>query len=206
MLLPPNKTLASSLEVQNAGTPEKINQSAENAKEGEQPKPQDQLLLELTPKQMALVKALNICDYKALISPPLQVYGESIPKAMVTNDGNEEVDEPSLASDRPHDDQETAFKHAVNDHHVMKRAPSKCAARGFGVNLRITDDGITPLMLACTIGDLDIVKLLCTCKELDLNRRDDAGITATYIAAYYGHKDVFLFLVSKGALVRPNNK
>lgn len=89
---------------------------------------------------------------------------------------------------------------------MMKAKPSKCINKGFGLNFRITDDGITPLMLACTIGDLDIVKLLCTCKELDLNRKDDVGINATYISAYYGHKDVFLFLVSKGAAVCPNNK
>jgi len=30
----------------------------------------------------------------------------------------------------------------------------------FNINFLITDDGITPLMLACTIGDIDIVKLI----------------------------------------------
>lgn len=89
-MLPQNKTLASSVEMQNVGTPERkdLNQSAQITKsaEKEAEKPQDQLLLELNPKQMALVKALNTCDYKALISPPLQVFGETIPKGLVLNE------------------------------------------------------------------------------------------------------------------------
>ena len=156
---------------------------------------------------MALVKALNICDYKALISPPLQVYGESIQKDLVTNEANEEGDDAPSASDVPQEeDQEQAFKNAVNEYYKKKGSASKTVAKGFGLNFRITDDGITPLMLACTIGDIDTVKLLCTNKEVDLDKKDDAGINACYISAYYGHKDVFLFLLSKGAAVRSNNK
>lgn len=61
-------------------------------------------------------------------------------------------------------------------------------------------------MLACTIGNIDIVKLMMTNEGLDINLTDQAGINAVFVAAYYGHFEIFKFLVQHGAEVKPNAK
>ena len=58
------------------------------------------------------------------------------------------------------------------------------------INFRITVDGITPLMLASTSGNMEIVKLLLANPETDVNQKDCQGINALYVSAYYGHLEV----------------
>ena len=43
---------------------------------------EDQLLLDLDENQMELVKALNRCDYKTLLMPPLQAYGSILGQSL----------------------------------------------------------------------------------------------------------------------------
>ena len=57
----------------------------------------------------------------------------------------------------------------------------------FDINFPITEDGITPLMLACTSGDIDIVKMILVNPSLRINQTDRSGINAIYVCAYYGH-------------------
>jgi ankyrin repeat protein len=54
-------------------------------------------------------------------------------------------------------------------------------------------------MMACTQGDLDIVKLMLCNSTLDLNRVDSSGINALYVCAYYGHTEIFKLLRKNGA-------
>lgn len=64
------------------------------------------------------------------------------------------------------------------------------AAQDLDINFRITVDGITPLMLACTNGSLDIVRLLLAHPTIDVNQKDSQGINAVYVSVYYGHLEV----------------
>ncbi|XP_071084511.1 ankyrin repeat domain-containing protein 1-like [Haliotis cracherodii] len=52
---------------------------------------------------------------------------------------------------------------------------------------------------ACMAGNLAVVKRIVTAGEADLNSRDRFGITPVQAAAWYRHKEVVEFLVSKGA-------
>jgi ankyrin repeat protein len=67
------------------------------------------------------------------------------------------------------------------------------------LNFSVTGDGITPLMMACTQGDLDIVKLMLCNPTLDIDRVDASGINALYVCAYYGHTEIFKLLRENGA-------
>ena len=74
------------------------------------------------------------------------------------------------------------------------------------VNFKITDDGITPLMLACTSGNLEIVKLILANPTLVLDKRDNSGINSLYVSAYYGHFEVFKLLRRHGARYHKSDK
>jgi ankyrin repeat protein len=45
-------------------------------------------------------------------------------------------------------------------------------------------------MLACTVGNLDIVKLLLINSTTDVNVVDKSGINALYVSVYYGHLEI----------------
>jgi len=55
------------------------------------------------------------------------------------------------------------------------------------VNFNITVDGITPLMLACTMGNIEIIKILLANPTIDVNKCDNTGINAAYVSVYYGY-------------------
>lgn len=74
------------------------------------------------------------------------------------------------------------------------------------INFKITDDGITPLMLACTSGNIEIVKLILANPTLDLHKRDNSGINSLYVSAYYGHFEVFKLLRRQGAEYQVSEK
>ena len=58
----------------------------------------------------------------------------------------------------------------------MKDSKARCdlikIKTNLNVNFKITDDGITPLMLACTSGDVEIVKLILCNPTLNINQVD----------------------------------
>lgn len=58
------------------------------------------------------------------------------------------------------------------------------------LNFSITDDGITPLMLACSIGKLIIIDLLVKNPNIRKNQTDGEGYNCLYYATFYGHKAV----------------
>jgi ankyrin repeat protein len=80
------------------------------------------------------------------------------------------------------------------------------AEHPINVNFKITDDGITPLMLACTSGNLEIVKLILANPTLVLDKRDNSGINSLYVSAYYGHFEVFKLLRRHGAKYHKSDK
>jgi ankyrin repeat protein len=54
---------------------------------------------------------------------------------------------------------------------------------GVDVNERGTDDGETPLTIACFRNHIEIVKILLKRKDLQVNLAMDGGWTALYIAS-----------------------
>ncbi|XP_071108967.1 serine/threonine-protein phosphatase 6 regulatory ankyrin repeat subunit B-like [Haliotis cracherodii] len=63
------------------------------------------------------------------------------------------------------------------------------------------DDGNNILHLACRGGHMGMVRYVLKQYSVDVNSRAKKGRTPLMMAAYYGHRNVFEFLVSKGANV-----
>ena len=61
-------------------------------------------------------------------------------------------------------------------------------------------------MLACTSGDVDIVKLILCNPSLNINQLDHQGINAIYVCAYYGHFELLKLLKQHGGVYAPSNK
>ena len=76
----------------------------------------------------------------------------------------------------------------------------------FDIDFKITNDGITPLMLACTTGNIDIVKMLLINPLINIHYQDNAGINAVYVSAYYGHLYILKLLKVHGAIFKPSHK
>mmetsp|Transcript_11564 Transcript_11564/g.17455 ORF Transcript_11564/g.17455 Transcript_11564/m.17455 type:complete len:134 (+) Transcript_11564:550-951(+) len=57
---------------------------------------------------------------------------------------------------------------------VKKQDSDECRVQEglIDINFKITDDGITPLMLACTSGNIDIVKLILLNPGLNIDQKD----------------------------------
>jgi hypothetical protein len=45
-------------------------------------------------------------------------------------------------------------------------------------------------MLACTVGNIFIVKLLLINPTTDVNMVEKSGINASYVSVYYGHLEI----------------
>ncbi|XP_046371140.2 ankyrin repeat domain-containing protein 50-like [Haliotis rufescens] len=73
-------------------------------------------------------------------------------------------------------------------------------SEGANVSL-VDDDGDNILHWACIGGQVGVVKYLLSQYSVDINSRAKMGKTPLMKAAYYGHRDVLEFLVSKGANV-----
>lgn len=54
-------------------------------------------------------------------------------------------------------------------------------------------------MLACTIGNIDIVKLILQNKNVDINLGDKCNITPLYVATYYNNLEIVKLLINSGA-------
>ncbi|XP_046365595.2 ankyrin repeat and KH domain-containing protein 1-like [Haliotis rufescens] len=71
-----------------------------------------------------------------------------------------------------------------------------------GANVSQVDDGGNNILhWACRGGHVGMVKYVLTQYSVDINSRAKKGRTPLMMAAYYGHRNVFEFLVSKGANV-----
>ncbi|XP_067650360.1 ankyrin repeat domain-containing protein 50-like [Haliotis asinina] len=71
-----------------------------------------------------------------------------------------------------------------------------------GGETKLVDDrGYNILHLAALSGQVEMVKIILSLTTVDINSRTHTGQTPLMTAAYEGHKDVFEFLLSKGANV-----
>ena len=62
---------------------------------------------------------------------------------------------------------------------------------------RATEEGGTPLYVACQIGHLDVVRMLLSTEGIEPNRAEEEdGSTPLYIACEKGHLDVVRMLLS----------
>ncbi len=68
---------------------------------------------------------------------------------------------------------------------------------GANINIKNTD-GTTPLMIASTYNQFEIVKLLVQ-RSADINAKDNDGNTAIFYAEEYGNEEVVTFLRDQGA-------
>lgn len=91
---------------------------------------------------------------------------------------------------------ETALHYAVNRGHlnIVEFLVNDCKSE---VNINsVSKAWVTPLMAAVEKGFLQIVVLLCSCENVDLNCKDFIGRTALHIAALNGHHRIVSFLIN----------
>ena len=70
------------------------------------------------------------------------------------------------------------------------------------INKAKTDNGLTPLYIACFEGHTDIVKALLNQESIYINKaRTDDGQTPLYIACYQGHTDIVNALLNQELIV-----
>lgn len=65
-----------------------------------------------------------------------------------------------------------------------------------------TDRGITPLLIACREGNVDLVALLAA-RGVSVNDTAGQGLTPLHVACMTGHIAVVRWLVAAGATVMP---
>jgi len=68
----------------------------------------------------------------------------------------------------------------------------------FDLNFEITSDGIFPLLLAAAKGDKEMVAMIVTNPNTRINKTDAYGVNAFWVAAFYGHVDVSIFILRAG--------
>ena len=61
-------------------------------------------------------------------------------------------------------------------------------------------------MLACTMGNIEIVKILIVNQSININQEDNAGINALYVATYYGYINILKLLKNLGGEFKPSVK
>lgn len=207
-----------------------VNSTTASQGSGDSMSEDQQIVADLTSYQLDVIKAINLGDYYALLR--LGVVGPAL--ASQTPDSVLEKEVLAKAGDgayskllRSHISAEStrndveAFKMLIAEH-LEQRAlqsglkitgsaatynqPGVHGAQDHDLNFRITVDGITPLMLASTSGDVDIVRLLLANPTIDVNQRDSQGINAVYVSVYYGHLEILRSLQDCGGRLEPTYK
>jgi ankyrin repeat protein len=163
---------------------------------------------------MDIVKAINLGDYQMLVQ--LEVSGPKLGFSSVIkidagfstdnsqSDGYEEIDIPAKVDIEKHKGLVDKKLEEMLDDEIQQKHVGK--GKGTDINFRITKDGITPLMLACTTGYIDIVKMLIVNPLLNMNQEDSAGINAIYVAGYYGQLEILQLLMDYGGIAKPSHK
>jgi ankyrin repeat protein len=62
------------------------------------------------------------------------------------------------------------------------------------LNFEVSKDGTTLLMVGAAKGHLAVVELMVQNKGIQLNRTDNFGVNAFWIAAFYGQVDIMNLL------------
>ncbi|XP_071085233.1 ankyrin repeat domain-containing protein 50-like [Haliotis cracherodii] len=101
----------------------------------------------------------------------------------------------------------------INSRGQDGRTPLMCAARngkldmfnillsegGLPSELELDKDGDNILLLACSGGNVDIVKYVLSLKTVGTNGRGQSGRTSMMVAAYKGHENIFDEPLKEGA-------
>ncbi len=70
-----------------------------------------------------------------------------------------------------------------------------------GVDINLQDNGQTALMMACIRGDIEMVEILLTADDIDINARGTtSGYTALWYASSYRNNDIVELLELNGAI------
>lgn len=67
-------------------------------------------------------------------------------------------------------------------------------------------NSMTPLLMSCKSGHLDVALYLTKITEASINHLDKNGLSALSLAAKNGYTDIVLKLLEKGAYVNIPNK
>lgn len=97
----------------------------------------------------------------------------------------------------------TPLHEAVMEKDVLKL--QELIANGVDVNECDTEFGVSPLKIAASIGDIEIVRKLIKAGAI-INIKDNTGVTPLHSAAEKGHKEVINILIDNGADVNAKDK
>lgn len=156
---------------------------------------EQQIITDLSLEQLEIIKAINLADFDALVNlgvAGLRLDGMTKEKLLMSKDGTHLISRSE--SKESLNIQYENSKRQIEEYLEQKLRGNKTLAkeeRPVNINFKITDDGITPLMLACTSGNIEIVKLILANPTLIMDKRDNSGINSLYVSAYYGHFEVF---------------
>jgi len=74
------------------------------------------------------------------------------------------------------------------------------------LNFHVSEDGVFLLLIASAKGFIDMIHLMFQNKSLDMNKTDNYGVNAFWIACFYEKLDVMRLLVQRGIDISAKNQ
>lgn len=68
----------------------------------------------------------------------------------------------------------------------------------YNINFKITSDGVNPLLLAASIGNIPIIQMIMANQSIRLNHCDNKGENAIFYASKAGHLETLKELLKRG--------
>uniref|UniRef100_A0A0N4ZX42 Osteoclast-stimulating factor 1 n=1 Tax=Parastrongyloides trichosuri TaxID=131310 RepID=A0A0N4ZX42_PARTI len=143
---------------------------------------------ELSVEKGQLLYVSDICNTEGYINVSINGKKGLLPKRILSSETSEILQYPL--------------------HEASRRGNLKfvkeCLDNGVSPN-SLDKSGATPLFWACHSGFVDIVKLLLSLKNIDINNKNKMGDTALHAAAWKGRGEIVELLVEAGADVNLKN-